>query len=73
MPVLPVQTRSEILHFVQNDHGEALITGEDLIPGEGDDYRGEMTIEVPVILSVAKNLDLCAGVRRGRADWPHMY
>ena len=22
MPVLPVPTRSEILHFVQNDHGE---------------------------------------------------
>ena len=24
--------------------------------GEGDDYRGEMTIEGPVILSEAKNL-----------------
>ena len=60
MPVLPVPTRSEILpfealrgsgepqgrHFVQNDDGEGMTTGE------GDDYRDEMTIEGTVILDI---------------------
>ena len=57
MPVLPVPTRSKILHFVQNDTGEDQNDhGEGMTTGEGDDSRGEMTIEGTVILSEAKNL-----------------
>ena len=60
MPVLPGPTKSEILHFVQNDngegqkdHGERLRrTGIRRTTGEGDDYRGEMTREGPIILDL---------------------
>ncbi len=59
MPVLPGPTKSEILHFVQNDNGgvrkttgNVRRTGVRRTTGEGDDYRGEMTREGPIILDL---------------------